>query len=124
MSLYKLHKNDIIKKNSDFQTAYKTGKSFSNKFIVLCVVPIKENKIKVGFAAGIKLGKAVIRNRVKRLLRETYRLNKVILKNKKTFNFIIVGRKSIKNISYNDVEKAYFDVCKKANLLNKVEKHE
>ena len=65
----------ILKKKKDFQAVYSRGKSYANRFLVLYVFQSKEFQGKVGFAAGRKLGNAVKRNRIKRLLRESYRLH-------------------------------------------------
>ena len=75
MRMLTLPRRRIIKRRSDFQRVYRSGRSFANRYFVLYVFPSDGVRGRVGFAAGKKLGCAVTRNRVKRLLRETYRLN-------------------------------------------------
>ena len=68
-----LPRRRIIKRRSDFQRVYRSGRSFANRYFVLYVFPSDGVRGRVGFAAGKKLGCAVTRNRVKRLLRESIR---------------------------------------------------
>ena len=71
---YSLQKKLIVKENSDFQKIYRCGRSLANKNMVMYYCKAFHPSHKVAFAAGKKLGNAVTRNRVKRLLREVYRL--------------------------------------------------
>jgi ribonuclease P protein component len=113
--MYKLSKQVRLRKGKKFQFVYTTGKSYANKFIVLYVVADQRELRQVGFAAGKRLGCAVVRNRVKRLLREAYRLNQ----NKLTtgFDLILVGRRPIVKADFFDVEKAFLELCKRARIL-------
>ena len=104
-----------MRKSKKFQFVYTTGKSYANKFAVLYVVPNQQNQRQIGFAAGKRLGCAVVRNRVKRLLREVYRLNQNKLGN--GFDLIVVGRQPIVTAGFSDVEKAFLDLCKRARIL-------
>ena len=60
-----------IKKEKDFSLVFKSGKRLYSNTITLLYFPSKE--IKVGFVVGKKYGKAHQRNRIKRLLRESFR---------------------------------------------------
>ncbi len=116
--MYKLSKQGILRKNNSFQAVYRSGKSFANKSIVLYVLPNQGAKRKVGFAAGKRLGNAVIRNRVKRLLREAYRLNQHLLT--PDVDLILVGRQAMVKSRYSAVAKAFLDLCGKARILSQV----
>lgn len=60
-----------LKKAKDFDRVFKAGKrAFTNR---LTLIYLPARNIKVGFAVGKKHGKAVKRNRIKRLLRESFR---------------------------------------------------
>ena len=96
-----------------FQKVYKNGKSYANKYLVLYV--FKNEKNLVGFAAGKKLGSAVVRNKVKRRLREIYRLNQT--KISRDVSLILVGRKYVIKANYKLVEDAFLDLAYKAGLV-------
>lgn len=64
----------ILKKNEEFQYVIKNGKWYSGEYLVIYVSKNSENTKKIGFAVGKKIAKSVKRNRIKRVMRESYRL--------------------------------------------------
>ena len=85
---------DTIKNKEQFQRIYSEGKKFSDNNILICVMP---GTGKTAFVAGKKLGCAPVRNRLKRLLRETYRLNSFDVKDDVDIIFVaragLIGKK-------------------------------
>jgi len=57
----------------DFKRVRRSGKSFAHPLVVLVVLPSPDNPIQIGIIAGRSVGKAVQRNRAKRMLREALR---------------------------------------------------
>lgn len=115
--IYKLSKQGILHKNKNFQAVYKAGKSYANKMIVLYVLPTNSTVRRVGFAAGKKLGGAVVRNRVKRLLRNSYRLHQHKLV--QGIDLLVVGRQAAVESNSTAVGKAFVHLCEKAKILAK-----
>lgn len=113
--MFNLSKGEIFRGKHDFNAVHSRGRSFANHALVLLVVRDERYNGKVGFAAGKKLGGAVVRNRVKRLMREAYRLNKNSLR--RDCALILIGRKFLTSAKLKDTEKAFLDVCRKAKLL-------
>ncbi|MFA6849294.1 MAG: ribonuclease P protein component [Selenomonadaceae bacterium] len=113
--MFKLPKRRILRQNKEFQKVYRCGRSYANRYIVLYVFAANGLQNKVGFAAGKKLGNAVTRNRVKRLLRESYRLNQHMLDTK--YCLLLVGRKSAVNVKYAVVEKAFLNLGRKTGIF-------
>ena len=113
MKKFTLHKSRIVRRHAEFQSVYAHGKSIANRFIVLYVAK-SDSDLKVGFAAGKKLGTAVERNRIKRILREAFRLNQHQLKS--GFKILLVGRKSLVGKKFQDANRAFIDICKRAEI--------
>ena len=108
--------SESLKKNKDFQIVYKSGKSYANRYLVLY---IRENGLKrnrLGISVSKKVGKSVVRSRVKRLISESYRLNKDHFV--KGYDFAIIARVSSHDKSYEEMEKALKHVFKKAGMLS------
>lgn len=115
-----------LRKNVEFRTVYRRGKSFSNNLLVLYVYKNNRNRLqdgdiynKVGISVSKKVGKSVVRSRVKRLIKESYRLNSTPLKS--GYDFVFVARTALKDKKYRDVEIAMINLFKKAGLYNNEE---
>lgn len=111
-------KIEKLRKNSEFRAVYRRGKSFSNSILVLYVFKNYKNKdiSRLGISVSKKVGSSVVRNRVKRLIRESYRLNKY--KFKTGYDFIFIARTTINGSSYLEVEKNLIDLLRKFKLVN------
>ncbi|WP_346355146.1 ribonuclease P protein component [Azotosporobacter soli] len=114
---YKLPKSGRLHDNSQFQTVYRTGRSVANRMAVLHLVPNEQAISRIGFAAGKRLGNAVVRNRVKRLLREAYRLQQFRVK--PGFDMVLVGRQALIEADLQKTVNAFLDLCLRAKILNK-----
>ncbi|WP_026883400.1 ribonuclease P protein component [Clostridium akagii] len=109
-------KEDKIRKNSEFRIVYRKGKSFSNKLLVLYVFKNFKNKDinRVGISVSKKVGKSVVRSRVKRLIIESYRLNKESFK--KSYDFVFIARFACNDKGYSEVETSMNNLFRKAGL--------
>ncbi len=101
---------ESLKKKKDFQIVYKSGVSFANKYLVMYkkINNIEGNRL--GISVSKKVGNSVIRHRITRLIRESYRLNEE--KFEKGYDLIVVARVNAKGISYADMESALLHVAK------------
>ena len=112
--MFELNKNEIIGNKKDFNRVYSKGRSYVSRDIVIYVMNDEKCNGKVGFAAGKKLGCAVVRNRVKRLLRETFRLCKKNIR--RDCALILVGRKNLTHAKLDTAIKSFQELCRKAKL--------
>lgn len=109
--MMKLPRNRIVKKNKEIQEIYRGGKSYVTRYFIFYLFRTADEPIRVAVAAGKKLGNAVIRNRIKRRLREMFRRNQSHLTG--SGQVLIVGRKPILDADHTEIEKAFLAVCRK-----------
>lgn len=121
MKRFRLEKKLRLCKNQNFQRVYRGGRSYANKLLVLYVLPNRTESLRVGFAAGKRLGCAVVRNRVKRLLREVYRFNQGEIIS--GVDLVLVGRQAMVKADLKSTTKAFFDLCGKAGILRDIPKN-
>lgn len=101
-----------LKKNTDFKNVYKKGRSIADKYMVICFFRNNMNITRVGYTASKKVGKSVIRNRARRLMKESFRNNSENVK--VGYDIVFIARARIKDSEYNEVEKSLKRVIKKA----------
>jgi len=104
-----------LKKNYEFRRLYSKGKTAVTPYLVVYCLRNSHGTRRVGYTVSTKLGKAVVRNRVRRRLREIYRLNsdKLIL----GVDMIIVARGKAVGADYHKLEKAFLRACEELKLI-------
>lgn len=123
--LYTLSKSEILRGKQNFQRIYSLGKKiYKNKITCIYLIEKKEtpeNKIQVGFSVNRKIKLAVLRNRLKRLMREAFRLNKNILNFEavKHYNIFLIFyfHKILENkkIKFQDVAEEIISILKQVS---------
>ena len=98
-----MKKKDIVKSKILFNDIIQNGKRNANKYFVLCNVLKNEINNNYGIAVGTKVGNAVTRNKIKRQIRNIVDNNNKLFPN--FHNYIIICKKEVLNISYNEMEK-------------------
>lgn len=105
-----------IKKNNEFQKIFAKGKRGFSARLTLLYTP--SDTTRMGICVGKKHGGSVTRNRIKRLLREIFRLNAESIK--KNYSYILVP-KTAEKYDYRELEKDFLYILKKQDLLVKRE---
>ena len=106
-------------KNKDFQIVYKKGKSYANKYLVMYVLENNTQENRLGISVSKKVGNSIVRHRIARLIRETYRLNKKVFNS--GLNIICIARVGAKGRSYSEIEKAFLHLVKLHGFLTESE---
>lgn len=112
---YKFPKKERLHLTKDFKKVYDNAEAYHSSKLVLFVLHTSNPIIRIGFVAGKKVGNAVQRNRVKRLLREVYRLNKNNLSS--GIDLVVVAKKASSEMSFKEVEQELLRLYKKAGLI-------
>jgi ribonuclease P protein component len=107
--------SESLKKNSDFQKVYREGKSYANRFLVMYILENGTGSNRVGISVSKKVGNSIVRHRVKRLIKEAYRLHEDMFLN--GLDIVVIARISAKKISYWE-ESALMHLAGLQNILN------
>jgi len=118
----KLKKKIIMQYNEEFQHIYRNSKTLSDRYIVMHIIYNNKYNHKVGFAAGKKLGNAVTRNHLKRILREIYRKNTINING--NCCILLVARMAAVTADYDTINKSFNKLVKKAGITKAVRKND
>lgn len=106
-----------VKDNYEFRRIYAKGRSGVSPCLVVYCRPNRRRNNRLGVTVSAKIGHAVVRNRVRRRLREIFRLTQPEMK--QGYDIIIVARSRAVNATYRELTKDYLRVCEKLELLEK-----
>lgn len=111
-------KNTVtIKRNHEFQRLYTKGKSAASPYLALYCRKGWGNRNRLGLTVGKKVGGAVVRNRVRRRLREIYRLHEGEIK--PGYDLVVVARVRAVYGSYRQLDKSFLALADKLGLLER-----
>lgn len=106
---------ESLKKNYDFQKVYTKGKSYANRYLVMYLLKNKLEKNRIGISVSKKVGNSVVRHRMKRLIKESYRLNNGNFT--QGYDIIVIARTTAKGKSYQEVESALNHLAKLHHIV-------
>ena len=107
--------SDSLKKNHQFQFVYKYGKSYANKYLVMYVKENGTGLNRIGISVSKKVGNSVVRHRVTRLVRESYRLHEAIFNS--GLDIVVVARPGAASVSYDEIESAMLHLGKLHHII-------
>lgn len=108
-----MKKKNIVKKNQEYNRIIRNYKPYKYKEYILYVEKNKEDTYHFGFSVGKKIGNAVVRNKIKRQIKNI--LDKKVYKN--GFNCIIIVRKGILDLSFQEMREDLWTVLEKINII-------
>ncbi|MBM7572519.1 ribonuclease P protein component [Aquibacillus albus] len=105
-----------LKKNEEFQLVFNKGKSFANRQLVLYFLKKTDQQhFRVGLSVSKKIGNAVVRNQIKRYIKQAFlELDGKVANN---YDFILIARKPVKDMDYHQVKKSLIHVLSKSKLI-------
>ncbi len=109
--------SESLKKNYQFRIVYKKGKSLANRNLVMYTYKNNLPINRVGISVSKKVGNSVVRSRVTRLIRESYRLSEHNLNS--GYDIVVIARASMKDSNFFETDKAMKQLFKRQNLFNK-----
>lgn len=104
-----------LKSKKSFQVVYGKGRTVVDGMSVFYILGDQGENLKIGMAVGKKLGCAVVRNRIKRLMREVFRKNKGKLQ--QGYYIVWVARRKLAKADYKTFERVFLRLAKRAALL-------
>ena len=96
-----------------FSSVHENGRGWANRYLVLRTIPNHLDKSRFGFLTGKRIGNSVVRNRVKRRLREAVRLASV----KEGWDVVFIARRGSADANYKQLDQAVGDLLKRSGLL-------
>ena len=109
--------SESLKKNRDFQLLYKEGKSRANRYLVLYVKENGLEKNRLGVSVSKKVGNSIVRHRITRLIRESYRLHEDMFNS--GLDMVVIARVSAKDREMRESESALLHLGKLQGVLKK-----
>ena len=107
--------SESLKKNRDFQNVYRQGKSYANKIFIMYALQNAGTRNRLGISVSKKVGNSVVRHRMTRLVRESYRLNESAFQG--GFDFVVIVRPAAKEKGYREIESALMHLGKLHRVL-------
>mgnify|MGYP001533395844 FL=1 len=104
-----------VKENYEFRRIYRKGKSAVSPQLVIYCQRNRRGHSRLGVSVSTKLGCAVVRNRVRRRIREIYRLNKA--KMLPGYDLIVVARVRVVETDYQKLDRTYLRLLEQLDLL-------
>ena len=107
--------SESLKKNEQFRFVYKNGRSYANKYFIMYVKENGLDKNRIGISVSKKVGNSVVRHRITRLVRESYRLHESVFNS--GLDIVVVARKGAADVGYYEIESALLHLAKLHEII-------
>jgi len=102
-----------LRRRKDFDAVFRQGRSWHNELLVLRTIPNALDHNRYGFVTGRRLGKAVVRNRVRRRLRESIR----VLPASPGWDVVVSAKTRAAEADFHELNRAAVDLLTRAGIL-------
>ncbi|MBU5437972.1 ribonuclease P protein component [Tissierella sp. MSJ-40] len=110
-----MNKKYRLRNNMEFKKVYNGRKNYWNRNLILYIRRNGLDNSRVGYSITKKIGNSVVRNKVRRRMKEIYRLNFHNIK--EGYDLIFIPKKNVVDISYKELESAMLHLLKLSGLL-------
>ena len=104
-----------LKNTNQFKIVYNNGKSYANRDLVMYLRKNDSDTNRLGISVSKKVGNSVVRHRVTRLIRESYRLNEAKLL--QGYDIVVVARANTKGKDYFEICRAFLHLAKLHRII-------
>lgn len=111
-----MKKTKMLKKNYEFRNILNKGKYYSGKNIEAFIKNNNKNCNYLGLAISVKTAKAVKRNKIKRLLRENYKILEPNIQEGKSMVFLWKKNVNIENATFENIKSDMNSIFEKSNI--------
>ena len=108
--------SESLKKNRDFQNVYRHGKSYANKYLVMYVLENHTEGNRLGISVSKKVGNSIVRHRLTRLIRESYRLQEDRFRC--GLDIVVIARICSKEKNYKDIDGAMLHLGRLHDIID------
>ncbi|MBE5757876.1 MAG: ribonuclease P protein component [Clostridiales bacterium] len=109
-----LSKENRLLKRKEFNYLYKNGIAKHTAHLTMVYIPTKHRPIKIGFTVANKIGKAVVRNLVKRRLRACVR--EIVPNLPNNYNVVIIAKTGIESLTFDQLKNETLTLFERADL--------
>ena len=102
--LYDMKRSESLKKPDAFRRVYKSGRSRANHLLVMYVRKNECGRNRLGISVSKKVGNSVVRHRLTRLIRESYRLSED--RYDTGYDIVVIARVHAKDCTYFEIDRA------------------
>ncbi|MGC8878907.1 MAG: ribonuclease P protein component [Anaerolineae bacterium] len=103
-----------LRDRADFQRTRQEGKCWGHRLVVLCALRNSLGYSRFGFAASRRIGKAVVRNRARRRMREIIRVNMPAVE--PGWDIVLIARPALLQATYSELTEAICELLRRAGL--------
>ncbi len=109
---------DALRKSQEFQRVYRQGSSVSDKYLVLYVRRNEGERNRLGISVSRKVGNSVVRHRVKRLIKENYRLKENSIC--QGIDLVVIARAQGAEADFYQIRDSLLKLAKRQKILKNV----